>query len=72
MSDSIQLSLAQVIALETIAARGGGVSLRQLGDGAEHTPILDVYVTPLGSHEGVRITPDGTVNDIGETLPANG
>jgi hypothetical protein len=71
MSDSIQLSPAQVTALASLAERCGGVSLRQLGDGSAHSPIVDVYVTPLGSRSGVRIAPDGAVSEMGETLPAD-
>jgi hypothetical protein len=73
MSVSIELTPAQVAALADIVKDGGGISLRQLAPGATGTSTsADVYATPVGSRSGVRIAPDGSVSDMGETLPAEG
>jgi hypothetical protein len=67
MSITIEITRAQANALASLTDWEGPLALRQLGD-PQNVP-RDIYVTPVGSHQGFRIAVDGTVSDIGETLP---
>ena len=67
---SVEITPAQARALAELAAREGALSLHQLGAGEAGAGALDVYATPGGTHTGFRITPDGALAPIGDTLPA--
>jgi hypothetical protein len=66
MSITIEITRAQATALASLTIEGP-IALRQLGD-PQNAP-RDIYVTPVGSHQGYRIAVDGTVSEIGETMP---
>ena len=65
----IEVSTAQAHAVAALAERKGALSLHQIGH-PDDLPPDDIFATPVGSTSGFRIAPDGTVTDIGETLPA--
>ena len=60
----IEISATQAAALAALAERHGIVGIHQVD------PIGDLYATPHGSAQGYRIASDGSVSEIGETLPA--
>ena len=60
----IEITAAQASALATLTDRQGLVAIHQV------EPAGDIYVTPRGSASGYRIATDGSVSEIGETLPA--
>lgn len=67
----IELTPEQARAVAQLTERQGTIWLHQLA----HTEALapdDVYVTPQGESHGYRIARDGTLTEIGETLPAPG
>ena len=68
----IDITPRQAQSVADLARATGTVALHQLV-ADERTPIeRDVYATPHGSRTGYRITSDGAVTPIGETLPAAG
>ena len=67
----IELSPAQAAAVAMLAQREGGLVLHQIGHARDANPD-DVYATPVGAANGFRISRDGSVAEIGETLPAPG
>ena len=69
MAEGIELTPRQANAVAETASKGGAVVLRQLASEVAYVP-RDVYVTVVGTHTGLRITPAGDVTSIGETLPA--
>jgi len=60
----IEITAAQANALAALTDRQGLVAIHQVEPGG------DIYVTPRGSSSGYRISSDGILTDIGETLPA--
>ena len=69
MSANIQITHAQATALASLAEREGPLALHQIA-AAKHAEPSDLYATPRGSAHGYRISVDGTLSEIGETLPA--
>lgn len=67
---SVEITPAQASALAELAAREGSLNLHQLAARESSAGGLDVYATPGGTHSGYRITPEGTLSPIGDTLPA--
>jgi hypothetical protein len=65
----IELTPAQAHAVAELADREGRVSLHQLAH-TPNAPADDIYATPHGAAEGYRISPDGQLTKIGETLPS--
>jgi len=65
MTGSIEITHAQAAALAQLAETAGALAIHQLGGEAG-----DVYATPHGSAIGYRVAADGTISEIGETLPA--
>jgi hypothetical protein len=70
MSASIEITHAQANALATLADGQGTLAIRQLVHEAERPGPADIYVTPHAASRGFRIAPDGSLSEIGETLPA--
>jgi hypothetical protein len=68
MADGIELTTYQLDVLADISAKNGNLLIRQLSGTESHT-AADVYVTVIGASHGHRVTPDGHVTDIGDTLP---
>ena len=68
---SVMLTPAQARALAALAERAGPLVLHQLAHSYRHVAADDLYATPQGAAEGYRITSDGSVSAIGETLPAD-
>ncbi|HEY8029983.1 MAG TPA: hypothetical protein VIE38_10790 [Gaiellaceae bacterium] len=60
----IEITATQAAALADLAEEHGLVAIHQVA------PSGDVYVTPHNASTGFRIAPDGTLSDIGHTLPA--
>ena len=67
---SVDLTAAQARAVAELAEREGSVVLHQLAPGERGAASGDVYATPHGSAAGYRVSVDGAVAAIGETLPA--
>ncbi|NUR78576.1 MAG: hypothetical protein HOQ28_20095 [Thermoleophilia bacterium] len=68
---SIELTAAQARAVAELAEREGSVTLHQIAE-TPTTHTADVYATPRGTAHGYRITVNGELTPIGETLPATG
>lgn len=66
MSTAIEITYAQAKALVELTERQQRLAVRQLA--AEES--ADLYATPHGTSTGYRIAVDGTISEIGETLPA--
>ena len=67
---SIEVTQQQARALAELAEREGGtVALHQLAATGTSGPA-DVYATPNGATSGYRISADGRLTPIGDTLPA--
>jgi hypothetical protein len=66
MSDGIEITPEQAVALARLSESVGAIAIHQLA--AAHGS--DVYATPRGTDHGYRIRADGTVSEMGETLPA--
>jgi hypothetical protein len=71
MSTGIEITKAQAKTLASLSRWEGPLAIRQLAadEGTGAAPG-DIYVTPRGAASGFRIASDGTMSDIGETLPA--
>jgi hypothetical protein len=69
MSAGIEITQAQARALVVLTDRVGPLAIRQLAAGEGFHPS-DLYATPRGSASGYRVAADGSVSEIGETLPA--
>jgi hypothetical protein len=66
----IELTAAQALALADLAHREGTLILHQLAHTQPAHHPEAVYATPHGTNRGYRISRDGQVAEIGETLPA--
>lgn len=67
---TITITPAQARAVLQLAEDKGKISLHQLAHGAGGPAADDVFVTPATTAAGFRVTPEGEVSEIGETLPA--
>jgi len=67
---AIALTPAQARAVAELAAREGKLALHQLAHVVPPARSDDVYATPDGASSGYRVAADGTLSEIGETLPA--
>jgi hypothetical protein len=69
MSVSIELTAAQARVVARLAEQEGvAISLRQLSP-TEPIEAAEVYATPHGTTTGYRISTEGELARIGETLP---
>lgn len=68
----IELTPAQARALAELTEREGTVLLHQIAHADPHTANEDVYATPHGTKKGYRITREGRISEIGDTLPSPG
>ncbi|HUJ56549.1 MAG TPA: hypothetical protein VLW49_11245 [Gaiellaceae bacterium] len=68
---TVMLTPAQARAVAALAERRGTLTLHQLAHDREGAAADDLYATPQGAAEGYRITNEGALSEIGETLPAD-
>ena len=67
---TVMLTPAQARAVADLAERRGALVLHQLPHERTGAATDDLYATPHGAAAGFRITRDGALSEIGETLPA--
>lgn len=72
ISTLIEITNAQAIALADLSQRMGPLGIHQLTPETATAEPGDIYVTPRGQAHGYRIAPDGTLTEIGDTLPTPG
>ena len=68
---TVMLTPDQARAVADLAARAGPLVLHQLAHDRADAGPDDVYATPQGAAQGYRITSEGALGGIGETLPAD-
>ena len=68
---TVMLTPAQARAVAELAGRKGTLVLHQLAHDREIAAADDLYATPQGAAKGYRITCEGALSEIGETLPAD-
>ena len=68
---TVMLTPAQARAVADLAERTGALVLHQLAHDREGAAADDLYATPQGAAAGYRITGEGSLSEIGETLPAD-
>lgn len=67
---TVMLTPEQARAVADLAERRGTLVLHQLAHDRAGAAADDLYATPHGAATGFRITREGALSEIGETLPA--
>ncbi len=69
---TVMLTPAQARTVADLAERRGTLVLHQLPHDSAAAAADDLYATPHRAATGFRITREGALSEIGETLPAEG